>query len=271
MNEEAYTFVTQRNPKRVLRQLLPVVYLLEIDKAKFFRREHVDMKKIGLIGGMSWESTAEYYRIINEHIREILGELHSAEIILHSVDFYAIEKLQQENRWHEAGLLLADIAVKLERAGADFILICTNTMHKVVHQVEEMIGIPIIHIAEPTIRAIQERGLVQILLLGTRYTMVEDFYKGRYVGSGIGVQIPVGGGLETVNRIIFEELCLGIIREESRAEMLAIIEKANIEGAQGVILGCTELELLIHESDVALPIFKTAELHAKYAAKEALR
>ncbi|WP_137657458.1 aspartate/glutamate racemase family protein [Listeria newyorkensis] len=229
------------------------------------------MKKIGLIGGMSWESTTEYYRIINETVREMLGELHSAEIILYSVDFYTIEELQHENRWDEAGQLLADIAVKLERAGADFILICTNTMHKVAQQVQDAVGVPIVHIAEPTIRAIREQGLERILLLGTRYTMVEDFYKGRYVGSGVELQTPDDADVETVNQIIFEELCLGVIREDSRAKMLAMIEKAGEKGAQGVVLGCTELELLIREQDVALPIFKTAELHAKYAAKEALR
>ncbi len=229
------------------------------------------VKKIGLIGGMSWESTTEYYRIINETVREMLGELHSAEIILYSVDFYTIEELQHENRWDEAGQLLADIAVKLERAGADFILICTNTMHKVAQQVQDAVGVPIVHIAEPTIRAIREQGLERILLLGTRYTMVEDFYKGRYVGSGVELQTPDDADVETVNQIIFEELCLGVIREDSRAKMLAMIEKAGEKGAQGVVLGCTELELLIREQDVALPIFKTAELHAKYAAKEALR
>lgn len=229
------------------------------------------VKKIGLIGGMSWESTTEYYRIINETVRETLGELHSAEIILYSVDFYTIEQLQHEGKWEEAGRVLADIAVKLERAGADLIVICTNTMHKVARQVEDAIGIPIVHIAEPTIRAIREQGLERILLLGTRYTMVEDFYKGRYVGSGVELQTPDDADVETVNQIIFEELCLGVIREDSRAKMLAMIEKASEKGAQGVVLGCTELELLIREQDVALPIFKTAELHAKYAAKEALR
>ncbi|KGL38778.1 aspartate/glutamate racemase [Listeria newyorkensis] len=229
------------------------------------------MKKIGLIGGMSWESTTEYYRIINETVRETLGELHSAEIILYSVDFYTIEQLQHEGKWEEAGRVLADIAVKLERAGADLIVICTNTMHKVARQVEDAIGIPLLHIAEPTIQAIGARKLERVLLLGTRYTMVEDFYKGRYVGSGVELQTPDDADVETVNQIIFEELCLGVIREDSRAKMLAMIEKAGEKGAQGVVLGCTELELLIREQDVALPIFKTAELHAKYAAKEALR
>ncbi|MBC1457303.1 aspartate/glutamate racemase family protein [Listeria newyorkensis] len=229
------------------------------------------MKKIGLIGGMSWESTTEYYRIINEAVRETLGELHSAEIILYSVDFYTIEELQHEGKWEEAGRVLADIAVKLERAGADLIVICTNTMHKVARQVEDAIGIPLLHIAEPTIQAIGARKLERVLLLGTRYTMVEDFYKGRYAGSGIEVWIPNEADRDAVNRIIFEELCLGVIREDSRAKMLAMIEKAGEKGAQGVVLGCTELELLIREQDVALPIFKTAELHAEYAAKEALR
>lgn len=229
------------------------------------------VKKIGLIGGMSWESTTEYYRIINEEVRETLGELHSAEIILYSVDFYTIEQLQYEGKWEEAGRVLADIAVKLERAGADLIVICTNTMHKVARQVEDAIGIPLLHIAEPTIQAIGARKLERVLLLGTRYTMVEDFYRGRYAGSGIEVWIPNEADRDAVNRIIFEELCLGVIREDSRAKMLAMIEKAGEKGAQGVVLGCTELELLIREQDVALPIFKTAELHAEYAAKEALR
>nr|WP_222713017.1 aspartate/glutamate racemase family protein [Listeria grandensis] len=229
------------------------------------------VKTIGLIGGMSWESTTEYYRIINEEVRDVLGELHSAELILYSVDFFIIEQLQHSGEWDEAGRILADIAVKLEQAGADFILICTNTMHKVAQQVEDATGIPIVHIAEPTIRSIQEQRLTQILLLGTRYTMVEDFYKGRYAGSGIEVQIPDESALAEVNQIIFEELCLGVIREQSRARMLAIIEAARQKGAQGVVLGCTELELLIRDEDVTLPIFKTAELHAKYAAKEALR
>ncbi|EUJ32129.1 aspartate racemase [Listeria cornellensis FSL F6-0969] len=195
------------------------------------------MKKIGLIGGMSWESTTEYYRIINETVREMRGELHSAEIILYSVDFYVIEQLQHEGKWDEAGRVLADIAMKLERVGADFIVICTNTMHKVARQVEDTIGIPLLHIAEPTIRAIGARKLERILLLGTRYTMVEDFYKGRYAGSGIEVQIPDATDRDVVNRIIFEELCLGVIREDSRAKMLAMIEKASAKGAQGVVLG----------------------------------
>lgn len=197
------------------------------------------MKTIGLIGGMSWESTASYYQIINETIIERLGGLHSAKIALYSVDFAEIEECQAKGEWDKSAEILSRAAMSLERAGADFILICTNTMHKVAPQIQSRIDIPLIHIAEATADALQEAGIKKVALLGTKYTMTQDFYKQKLTERGLAVLIPNAEDIETVNRIIYDELCLGIISEASRGEYQRIIRQLKEKDAEGVILGCT--------------------------------
>ena len=229
-----------------------------------------NMRTIGLIGGMSWESTIPYYRIINEEVKEKMGGLHSAKIILYSVEFDEIEKCQSENRWEESGEILGKAAQALETAGADFILICTNTMHKVAPQIASMIKVPIIHIADATADELDKARIKRVGLLGTKYTMTQDFYKKRLVDRGIDVLIPEEREIETVNSIIFNELCVGTITEESRKKFQDIIEKLKEKGADGVILGCTEIGLLISQSDVSIPVFDTTVIHAKRAAKIAM-
>ena len=224
------------------------------------------MKTIGLIGGMSWESTVTYYQVINETIKEELGGLHSAKLLLCSVDFEEIERYQASGEWDKSAGVLADAARRLERAGADFILICTNTMHKVAPQVQEHIRIPIIHIAEATADALKVKGVTKVGLLGTKYTMTQDFYKDKLIAAGIQVVIPEGEDIETVNSVIYHELCLGVIREDSKAKYLEIIEKLAHRGAQGIILGCTEIGLLVQQKDLALPVFDTTLIHARKAA-----
>ena len=228
------------------------------------------MRTIGLIGGMSWESTIPYYRIINEEVKKKMGGLHSAKIILYSVEFDEIEKCQSENRWEESGEILGKAAQALETAGADFILICTNTMHKVAPQIASMIKVPIIHIADATADELDKARIKRVGLLGTKYTMTQDFYKKRLVDRGIDVLIPKDSEIETVNSIIFNELCVGTITEESRKKFQDIIEKLKEKGADGVILGCTEIGLLISQSDVSIPVFDTTVIHAKRAAKIAM-
>ena len=228
------------------------------------------MKTIGLIGGMSWESTVPYYRLINEYVKNELGGLHSAKIALYSVEFDEIERCQSEGRWSDAGAILAKAAQGLERCGADFILICTNTMHKVYAQVEAAVNVPLIHIADATAAVLKSRGVKKVGLLGTRYTMEQDFYKGRLAEQGFDVRVPAEGYIEGLNRIIFEELCVGIIREESRQYFVRAIEDLKAQGCEGVILGCTEIGLLVREEDSALPVFDTAVIHAEAAAKCAL-
>ncbi|MFI9235710.1 aspartate/glutamate racemase family protein [Streptomyces sp. NPDC053079] len=228
------------------------------------------MKTIGLIGGMSWESTAEYYRILNERTRERLGGLHSARCVLHSVDFAEIEQLQVQGRWAEAGEVLAGAARSLEAAGADLLLICTNTMHKVADSVEAAVSVPLLHLADATAAAVRAAGLRRVGLLGTAFTMEQDFYRGRLTAGGLDVRVPDSEGRALVHRVIYEELCLGVVREESRAAYRRVVEDLVAEGAEGVILGCTEIELLIGPEDSPVPVFPTARLHAEAAVDAAL-
>ena len=229
------------------------------------------MKTIGLIGGMSWESTVTYYRIINETIKDRLGGLHSAKCILYSVDFDEIERYQSSGEWGKSSAVLVEAAQALEKAGADFIVICTNTMHKVAPDISERIHIPILHIADMTAIALKKAAIRTVGLLGTKYTMLEDFYKAVLMDNDIEVVIPDNEDIEMVNRIIYDELCLGIISEESKNTYLKIISKLSKEGAQGIILGCTEIGLLIKQSDTDIPIFDTTLIHAEQAALEAIK
>ena len=227
------------------------------------------MKTIGLIGGMSWESTVTYYQIINERVKEMLGGLHSAKILLCSVDFEEIERFQAAGEWEKSGEVLADIALRLEKAGADLILICTNTMHKVAPQVQARIHVPLLHIAEATAAVLKGDGVSRVGLLGTRYTMTQEFYREKLTEAGIDVLIPQGEDIETVNRVIYEELCVGILKEESREAFRRVIRDLKERGAQGVILGCTEIGLLIAQKDSVLPVYDTTQIHAEAAARAA--
>lgn len=228
------------------------------------------MKTIGLIGGMSWESTVTYYQLINETVKKELGGLHSAKILLYSVDFAEIEEYQARGEWDKSARVLTQAAKNLEGAGADFIVICTNTMHKVAPQIREAISIPILHIAEATADALKEQGITRVGLLGTKYTMTQEFYKSKLVEAGIQVVIPDGAGVELVNDVIYKELCLGIIRQESRENFLSVIEKLRQNGAQGVILGCTEIGFLVKQADTTMPVFDTTYIHATKAATTAI-
>lgn len=229
------------------------------------------MRTIGLIGGMSWESSAEYYRLINTAVKERLGGLHSARSVMLSVDFAAIEAMQQEGRWEAAGAMLADAARGLERAGADCLVLCTNTMHKVAGAITAATPLPFIHIADATAAAIGARGLRRIGLLGTRFTMEEPFYRGRLAEQhGLEVLVPDPDDRAVVNRVIYEELCLGLVREESRAQYRAMMGRLEQRGAEGIILGCTEITLLVTQADSALPLFDTTRLHALAAVEFAL-
>lgn len=228
------------------------------------------MKTIGLIGGMSWESTVPYYQIINEEVRDRLGGLHSAKIILYSVEFDEIEKCQSNGEWEKSGEILGRAAQSLESAGADFILICTNTMHKVVSQIASMIHIPILHIADATAEELGRCHIRRVGLLGTKYTMTQEFYKQRLMDKGIDVVIPDEADIEIVNDVIFHELCVGEINEESRSKFQRIINELKKKGAEGVILGCTEIGLLIRQADSMLPVFDTTLIHAKKAVEMAL-
>lgn len=228
------------------------------------------MKTIGLIGGMSWESTVTYYRLINESVNEKLGGLHSAKILLYSVDFAEIAASQAKGDWAQGASILSGAAVNLEKAGADFVLICTNTMHKVAPEVQEHIGIPLIHLADATADALISAGIDKVALLGTIYTMTENFYKERLIARGISVLIPGETDAALVNRVIYDELCRGVISDESRAQYQRIIEQLQAAGARGVILGCTEIGLLIRQTDSVLPVFDTTQIHAHRAAMEAI-
>lgn len=228
------------------------------------------METIGLIGGMSWESSAEYYRILNEEAKRQLGGLHSAKCILYSLDFEEIEALQAQGNWQEAGEVLGAAAASLERAGADFIVICTNTMHKAAGAVEQNIGIPLLHIGDATAVKVKSAGIRKIGLLGTRYTMEMDFYKSRLEAHGLEVVIPEEGERQEINRVIFEELCLGEIRETSKAFYLNVISKLEKSGAEGVILGCTEIGLLVKAEDTDALLFDTTAIHALAAMEKAL-
>jgi aspartate racemase len=230
------------------------------------------MKVIGLIGGMSWESTLEYYRLINESVKERLGGLHSAKCVLCSVDFAEVEALQRRGKWSEAAQLLVGAAQSVEKAGADFVLICTNTMHKLADTVQAGIGIPLLHIADATAEKVKQAGLQRVGLLGTRFTMEEDFYRGRLANQfGLEVMIPDTKDRETVHRIIYEELCVGTIRPESRGQVADIMSRLVEMGAEGIILGCTELGLLLGPEDCRVPLFDTMRVHALAAVEQALK
>lgn len=228
------------------------------------------MKTLGLIGGMSWESTALYYRLINETVKQRLGGLHSARLVLHSVDFHDIEVLQRAGQWDQAGVLLANAARSLVAAGADAIVLCTNTMHKVADAIERAVPVPLLHIADPTAAAIKAAGLSRVGLLGTGFTMEQDFYKERLRRLGVEALVPPAADRAIVHRVIYEELVLGTVRDESRAQYLRIIEGLLREGAQGVILGCTEIPMLVGPGDVPVPVFDTTRLHATTAAEWAV-
>lgn len=228
------------------------------------------MKTIGLLGGMSWESTASYYAMINQGVKNELGGLHSAKLVLNSVDFAEIEKLQHAGNWACTAKMLTKAAVGVQAAGADFLLICTNTMHKVAPQIESVINIPLLHIADATADKLLESGIECVGLLGTRFTMEQDFYISRLEAKGIKVLVPDEAGRERVHQVIYQELCLGQIWDDSRNDYLAIMDKLVAQGAQGVILGCTEIGLLVQQSDTNTPLFDTTAIHAEAAVKLAL-
>jgi len=228
------------------------------------------MKTIGLIGGMSWESTVEYYRIINESVKERLGGLHSAKIVMYSVEFAEIERLQRSGQWEKLTDFMIDAAQRVERGGADFVLICTNTMHLMAGDVEKNINIPLLHIADATAEAIKKKGISRTGLLGTKFTMEKEFYKDKLSSHGLEVIIPPKDQRETVHRIIYDELCRGIIKESSKGSYQGIIEEMAIAGAEGIILGCTEIGLLVRDGDASVPILDTTEIHAKAAVDYAL-
>ncbi len=229
------------------------------------------MLTIGMLGGMSWQSSIEYYRLANELVAARLGRLHSARCVLLSVDFEDIERLQVTGQWDEAGRLLGAGAQSVEAAGADLLLLCTNTMHKVADTVAAAVKIPLLHIADVTAAAIRESGLTRVGLLGTAFTMEEAFYRDRLASHGLTVTIPSGPDREIVHRIIYDELCLGIVREESRQAYRGVIDRLVAAGAQGIILGCTEIELLVTEADSPVALFATTRLHVQAAVDAALR
>ena len=226
------------------------------------------MKTIGLLGGMSWESTMSYYKSINEGVKATLGGLNSAKICMYSVNFDEIEKLQHQGRWAETTDILADAALSVEKGGADFILICTNTMHKVVPEIEQKITVPILHIADTTAQKLLEQGVKKVGLLGTAFTMEQDFYKGRLTDKfGIDVVVPDENERKQVHDIIYQELCRGEIKEESRVIYSQVIEKLSLQGAEAVILGCTEIALLIQQQHTDVPLFDTTAIHAEAAVR----
>ena len=223
------------------------------------------MRTIGLLGGMSWESTAVYYRLANELVRERLGGLHSARLLMLSVDFAEIEELQGSGQWHEAGDLLAAEARRLEAGGADLLVLCTNTMHKVADAIEEAVSIPLLHLGDATADAVRASGITTVGLLGTGFTMSQDFYRARLESHGLSVLVPPADDQALVHRVIYDELCLGVVRDESRAAYLEVIGRLVERGAEGVILGCTEIELLIGPDDLELPSFPTTRIHVEAA------
>lgn len=229
------------------------------------------MNTIGLLGGMSWESTASYYKEINEGIKETLGGLHSAKICLYSVDFDEIEKLQHKGSWKETAEILSKAAKAVEAGGADFLLICTNTMHKVADEIQASISIPLVHIADATAEKLTEDGIKRVGLLGTKFTMEQDFYKNRVSDKyGIEVLVPNEMDRKTVHNIIYNELCLGKINDDSRSKYIEIVEKLFSQGAEAVILGCTEIALLIQQQHTNVPLYDTTQLHAVQAVKMAV-
>lgn len=230
------------------------------------------MKTIGLIGGMSWESSLEYYRIINEEVKNKLGGLHSAKSLMYSVDFEEIERVQHQEKWDEATQLMIDAAQRLEKGGADFVLICSNTMHKMADEVQRNIEIPLLHIADATAEKIKEAGFKKIGLTGTKFTMEEDFYKGRLIKKyDLDVIIPGEEERQTVDDIIYKELCLGVIKPSSRDQFRKIIHNFVKNGAQAIILGCTEIPLLVKQEDIEVRLFDTTRIHAESAVEYALK
>jgi len=229
------------------------------------------MQTIGLIGGMSWESTIPYYRVINETVRDTLGGLHSAKIVLYSVDFHDVERMQHDGRWTQAGEVVATAARALERIGADFIVLCTNTMHKVASAIEDAVRTPLLHIVDPTAAAIKRSGLETIGLLGTRFTMQEDFYRARLAGlHGIDVVVPEPADRESVHAVIYDELCRGRVLDASRQAYGRIIERLVSRGAEGIVFGCTEISMLVGSADSPVPVFDTTIIHARAAAERAM-
>lgn len=230
------------------------------------------MKTIGLIGGMSWESTQEYYRILNEETKRVLGGFHSAKCILYSVDFAEIERLQHEDRWEDLTAIMVRAAHSLENAGADFILICTNTMHKMADDVQKSIGVPLLHLVDATAEQIRQDGLTKVGLLGTKFTMEQDFYKGRLSDRfGIEAIIPDDEEREFIHQVIYHELCQGIVNQASREKFIQIINHLIAHGAGGIVLGCTEIPLLIKQAEIPVRVYDTTEIHAKAAVALALR
>jgi aspartate racemase len=228
------------------------------------------MKTIGMLGGMSWESSAEYYRIANRYVKSKLGGHHSAKIVLYSVDFDEVEKCQSEGRWEDAARLLKNAAKSIELAGADVLILCTNTMHKLAADIQTAIRIPFLHIAEATTREILARGITTVGLLGTRYTMEQDFYRGILIERGLEVLVPPAEERQVVHGVIYNELCLGQVKPVSREKFQRIMQGLVERGAQGMILGCTEISLLVQPEDAAVPVFDTTYIHAVQAAEYCL-
>jgi aspartate racemase len=228
------------------------------------------MRKIGLLGGMSWESTALYYRLVNEEVRDRLGGFHSARLVMASVDFADIEAMQVAGDWDTAGQALAEEARSLEAAGAECLVLCTNTMHKVADAIEGAVGIPLLHLADVTADAVRRAGVERVALLGTRFTMEQPFYADRLRSHDVDVLVPEGDDLTLVHDVIYDELVLGVVREESRAAYVDVVRRLVERGAGGVVLGCTEIELLIGPDDVEVPVFATTALHARAAVDFAL-
>jgi aspartate racemase len=229
-----------------------------------------ELRRIGLLGGMSWESTALYYRLVNEEVRDRLGGFHSARLVLASVDFADVEAMQAAGDWDAAGSLLADEARNLEAAGAECVVLCTNTMHMVADSIEAAVGIPLLHLADVTADAVRAAGLDRVALLGTRFTMEQPFYADRLRSHGVDVLVPEGDDLALVHDVIYDELVLGVVRDESRAAYVDVLRRLVERRAGGVVLGCTEIELLIGPDDVDVPVFATTALHARAAVDFAL-
>ncbi|HTP57333.1 MAG TPA: aspartate/glutamate racemase family protein [Spirochaetia bacterium] len=229
------------------------------------------MKTIGLIGGMSWESSIEYYRIINEEVKSRLGKLHSADSLMYSVDFAPVEELQRQGKWEKLTEIMIHAARRLERGGAELLVICTNTMHRMADEVQASIGIPLLHVVDAAADSVKKGGLKTVGLLGTRFTMEQDFYRGRLEKKhGLQVAVPESADRERVHRVIYDELVAGELRQESKAAFLRIIDKLVSRGAQGIILGCTEIPLLVKDGDCPVPVFDTTRLHARAAVDLAL-
>jgi len=227
-------------------------------------------RTIGLIGGMSWESSIEYYRLVNQLVAQRLGGLHSARCVMHSVDFADVEAMQAEGRWEDAARHLAAVAQSLEAAGADFLVLCTNTMHKVAGAVEAAVSVPLLHVGDTAAQAVLRAGLRRVGLLGTAFTMEQDFYRDRLAAHGLEVLVPGPEDRAFVHRVIYEELCRGVVADGSRATYQQVIGRLVDDGAEGIVLGCTEIELLIGQEHVAVPVFPTTRLHAEAAVALAL-